>query len=78
MSRTEGKNRDWMWLDELGHTPNPDLPLCRVTRCPYCGRYIERGLLRFLRHATEDCPYKQTYTFSLKEDDVIEFTNNKE
>jgi hypothetical protein len=65
------KTHNWMKLDEEGHIPSV---LDKVARCPYCGRYVVRGLLHFLRHATEDCPHKQTYNYSLGLDDIIEFT----
>jgi len=80
----DGKNNNWMELDEEGVMPRPievNIPeptLGRVARCPYCGRFMKRGLLNFLEHAAEDCPHHTTYIFSLKEEDVIPLTNNEQ
>jgi hypothetical protein len=73
----DGKNYNWMRDDEEGHMSSV---LDRVARCPYCGRYVVRGLLNFIRHAIEDCPRKQNliYTGQPKEDDIINLTKPEE
>jgi len=58
-----GKNNDWMKLDEEGCMPHV---LGRIARCPHCGRFMRRGLLNFLEHTWGDCPYHKTITYSPK------------
>lgn len=69
----DGKKHNWMELDELGHMAiDPTPVLGRVARCPYCGRFMRRGLLNFLDHAWGDCPYHKTLNYSPKEDDITQ------
>lgn len=69
----DGKNHNWMELDELGHMAiDPTPVLRRVAWCPYCGRFMRRGLVNFLEHAWGDCPHHKTYIYSPKEDDITQ------
>lgn len=74
----DGKNYNWIELDEEGIVPKPietnisEPTLDRMARCPYCGRFMRRGLLNFLDHAWGDCPHHKTYIYSPKEDDITQ------
>jgi phage FluMu protein Com len=46
--------------------------LNNVGRCPTCGKFVARGLLNYLRHATEKCPkQKLTTKYSTEEVDMF-------
>ena len=59
---TDGKNNSWMSFDEEGIMPKPTLD--KMARCPYCGRFMKRGLVNFLEHAWGDCPYHKVMVYS--------------
>jgi hypothetical protein len=66
----DGKNYNWKEFDEEGIVPRPietnisEPTLDRMARCPYCGRFVRRGLLNFLEHAQGDCPHHMILSYS--------------
>lgn len=51
-------------LESIGLSP--------VARCPYCGRYIKRGLVRFVAHM-EKCPSRKPLIFKYQVPTVGDF-----
>lgn len=65
----DGKDCSWIKVDEEGRMRSV---LDKMARCPYCGRFMRRGLLNFLEHTWGDCPHHIVFTYSPKEDDITQ------
>jgi hypothetical protein len=62
------ENHDRVGLDEKGLMSEATLD--KMARCPYCGRFMKRGLVNFLEHARGDCPHHKVIVYSPDRFDV--------